>query len=656
MSETYDPEVEALLGFGPTNLPSVIVREPVEPGMFAGGAFEGADRFSRELALWAPPIMSADQDIFEAKDETDARVRDLIRNDSLVHHGRRLHQDNVVGSQYMLNCKPETRILGLDDVWATEFQEEVETKFMLFAESPNNWLDAQRINTFTGLIRLAVGVHLAAGEVLSVAEWIRDDPLRLYKTAIQMVDLDRLSNPWGTMDSENIRRGIERDRRGAPIAYHIRKGHPTDFTNPRAYEWTRIPRIKPWGRLQVIHIYEQLRPDQTRGISKMVSVLKETKMGKKFRDLTLQNAAVQATYAASIESDLPSEAVYQALGAGNMGTTAMGEIITEYARAFLGAISEYAGSSKNMHLDGVKIPHLFPGTKLQLRPAGTPGGVGSDFEASLNRHLAANLDVSYEELTKDFTKTNYSGFKGGLNETRKAMASLKKQIADRQASAIYGLWFEEAMNLGELETMKGRETSFYEGVNKDAYLACDWIGASIGQIDELKETQAAALRVDKKLSTYEEEHGRLGKDWRRIFRQIKRERDLMKQLEIDDTEIDPNMMNAASGTPRDPDDPDPEEKANDSRPGDRADVAGEAILALRDEIRQTAHDHGRQMLQAVKALSMREDTPPVVNMHVQPRINVDVHTKANGKTQTRILAHDEKGRILATETVPVEEE
>jgi len=63
---------------------------------------------------------------------------------------------------------------------------------------------------------------------------------------------------------------------------------------------------------------------------------------------------------------------------------------------------------------------------------------------------------------------------------------------------------------------------------KEAYTACSWIGASRGQIDELKETQAAIMRIKSGLSTYENEIAKLGKDYREIFAQRAREEKLIK--------------------------------------------------------------------------------------------------------------------------------
>ena len=91
--------------------------------------------------------------------------------------------------------------------------------------------------------------------------------------------------------------------------------------------------------------------------------------------------------------------------------------------------------------------------------------------------------------------------------------------------------------------------NMYDGLNMEAFCECDWIGASRGQIDELKETQAAILRIKNRLSTYEEEIGRMGKDWRPVFQQIAREQGVLKELEIEPEET--NAMNAASGETRD---------------------------------------------------------------------------------------------------------
>ena len=114
------------------------------------------------------------------------------------------------------------------------------------------------------------------------------------------------------------------------------------------------------------------------------------------------------------------------------------------------------------------------------------------------------------------------------------MQSRKRMIADRFATSIYTLFVEELINKGDLPLPAGMGAEvFYQGQNKDAFCQCSWVGASRGQIDELKETQAAVMRIESGLSTYEEECSRLGKDFRDIFKQQAREKVMREELGLE---------------------------------------------------------------------------------------------------------------------------
>lgn len=514
-------------------------------------SYEGAANTTRETALWTSPIRSADGDILPQKQKADARTRDTLRNDAYIQGAANLRRDTIVGSTYMLNARPNSTLLfGKEDtVWEDEYAEEIEGKFQLWAESPDNWVDAGRVNNFTQLVRLAVSIHAMGGEVLASAEWGRDwRPMRPYSTCVQMIDLDRLSNDPAVSDLA-VRGGVRKDARGAPQGYYIRGAHPSDRADPESYKWKYSPVRLPWGRMSIIHIFDQDRADQTRGISMLVSALKETKMAKRFRDIVIQNAVVNATYAASIESELPTDAIFARLGggAGNNTGEAVQKAINGYIGGYFAEIAKYVGGSRGLALDGVKIPHLPPGSKLQLRPAGNGGPLGDDFEASLMRYIAAATGTSYEELSRDFTKTNYSGFKGAVSVTQRSTAATKKNTADKFATTIFRLWFEEAHNNGAFETLKRRKKiNLYENQGLDLLTQCAWIGASFGQIDELKETQAAALRINAGLSTLADEAARLGKDWRQLLKQLKREQDWKDFYKVLQVPVDTSKMTNAS--------------------------------------------------------------------------------------------------------------
>lgn len=483
-------------------------------------------------------IISPDQQIALDKLLADARGRDAIQNDGYTQGALQTHKDSIVGAQYRINATPNWEMLGATSEWAELFQTAVENEFNLISDSRENWFDARRLNTLTGLIRLGVASFFQTGEVLASVEWIRQLN-RPFNTAIQMVSPNRLCNPDGALDTTNMRRGKVIDDFGMCISYWFQNAWPSDPYGQNSYLWTNVPARKPWGRLQVIHIFEAMQPEQNRGIADIVAVLKQGRMTSKFQDVTLQNAVVNATYAAAIESELPSEAVFQAMGAGQVpGGPGAASAFQQAMGQYMEMIGAYMGASNNIAIDGVKMPHLLPGTKLSMKPMGTPGGVGTDYEASLQRHIAAGLGLSYEQFTKDFSKTNYSSFRGAMGESWKFMSSRKKIVADGIANDVYALWMEERIN----ETLAGTTSrplplppgwgvaDFYDPIKRAALLSADWIGASKGQVDELKETQAAMMRINAGLSTYEAECAYLGRDWRKTFMQRSREQKMLETL------------------------------------------------------------------------------------------------------------------------------
>lgn len=500
---------------------------PTTQPYMLGGAMEGAATYDRETASWQPAVRSPDSIINPGKDLTDSRSRDIVINNGYAYGAVALQKDNIVGSNFKLNAMPDVDVLGVSEEWAESFQKQVEGLFTIFADSLDNHFDAAGKLDFTGLVRLAVGSYSITGEVLASVEWLNKDKTRPFNTAIQLINSDRLTNPNLWYDTNKIRKGIERDYYGRPVAYYIKSNTLDMFTYNTTITWKRVLAKKPWGRKQIIHIIEPLLPDQSRGFSDMTPVLKQMRMVKKFQDIMLQNAVVNASYAAAIESDVSPAMLYENMGGGEMSP--MSGIA-----AFMNAMNNYYSGSKNIHIDGVKIPCLFPGTKLVTRNMGSPGGVGTDFEMSLLRLIGASTGLSYEQYSRDYTRTNYSSARASAVETWKGMQAKKTSIADRFATEVYILWFEEMWNAGKIKLPPGKQLSwFYEPGVKDALCKCSWIGASRGQIDELKETQAAVMRIASGFSTLEEECAKLGKDYRQVLRQRCRELKLTKEYGLD---------------------------------------------------------------------------------------------------------------------------
>lgn len=509
-----------------------------------GGGLEGAERTSRETVNWNVAPISPDRAINSVKDPADARAKDMVINDGYARGAIQSHMDSAVGAQFRLNSKIMWQAIpGGTKAWADEAQKVIEQNFMLLAESESCYLDAAGMNTFTGMIRLAVAGFVMTGEVLLTSEWDRSSG-RPISTCFQHVDPARLRNPDWETDTESLRRGVKVDARGKPVGYFIKKTHPNSFHWDGAnLDYAYIPRYKPWGRPQVIHLIEQLFPDQHRGIADMVAALKRMRMTKHLQEVVLQNAVINATYCAAIESEMPSAEMIVAMG----GDASTPEALNQAIAAYLGGLTKYLSGAENIALDGAMIPHLYPGTKLNMKTLGTPGGVGTDFEASLLRHTAAALNMDYAEFSRDYSKMSYATAKLSDSKTQRAMKSRKKSVADRCANLMYGNVLEEMIAKNMVPLPRGfTRDDFYRPLMREAFTRCSWIGSGTGQIDELKETQAAILRIKAGFSTREIEIGRLGEDYREIFEQLAYENDLMaeKKLVFD---MDTNKGNTGQG-------------------------------------------------------------------------------------------------------------
>tara|TARA_R110000764_G_scaffold231358_1_gene322971 strand:- start:724 stop:1383 length:660 start_codon:yes stop_codon:yes gene_type:complete len=184
--------------------------------------------------------------------------------------------------------------------------------------------------------------------------------------------------------------------------------------------------------------------------------------------------------------------------------------------------------SSNIQLDGVKLPHLLPNEKLSLQSVNAPSASLGEFEAGILRQISKSLGVSYEQLSGDFSKTNYSSARAAMSESYRYFQGKREVIAKRFASSIFELWFEEALQVGDLVLPTGAKLNFYEG--KTAWCRCNWIGAGKTQIDGLKGVKEAIEKITAGLSTYEIELGNMGLDYQEVFdQQYREEEELMKR-------------------------------------------------------------------------------------------------------------------------------
>lgn len=455
-----------------------------------------------------PVAGSADADLLNDLPMMVSRSRDLARNNGIAASGIQTLKDNIIGSVLKLSSKPHYRMLGIDRDQAEELGNAIEAQFEPWANTTD--CDAARTNTLLGLTLQALGSVMMNGEALAIPVWA-DRPGSNWRTRIHMVEPDRLATPPGMDHRTDIRGGIRVDRYGAPVTYYIQATHPGDrYTVADPFAFRAVPAFTRDGLRRVIHLHDQERPGQSRGKPVVSSVMKEFKLLGKYADAHLETAVAQSLIAAFLESDLPPESAAELFGSNPDSV-------------WREQLSDYHG-----RLQGSAVIPLPTGARLSAFNPSSPNPAFGAFMENAQRHIATALNMPYELLLKDFSKTNYSSARAAMLEAWRYFHGRRRWIKDHWLRPIFELWFEEAAWAGRIPGV-AREDYI---ANRYAYSRSRWVFSGRGWVDPVKEANAAKIRMESGLSTLEDEAAEQGLDWEEVLDQRAREDRRRQELGI----------------------------------------------------------------------------------------------------------------------------
>ncbi|WP_368750143.1 phage portal protein [Klebsiella aerogenes] len=499
----------------------LVAPDGVTPLRQYAGYNGGGPGFGGQLQGWHAPDQSADAALLPTFYRGNARSDDLVRNNGTASNIVQLHQDHIVGNLFKLSYRPNYGYLGISRDDARAMAKDVEAAWGEYAEDPHCQIDVERKRTFTMMVREGVATHAFNGEACVQPVWDSSSG-SIFRTRFKMVSPKRIRNPNGGADTKSRRAGVDIDKNGAPVAYWISEDtYPyRDMGKSR-----RIPARLSNGRPAFIHVFEPREDGQTRGDNIFYSVMERLKMLDTLQQTQLQSAVVKSMYAATIESELDSEKAFEYIAGGNA------ENADNPLNKMISTLIDYYGGA-DIKLGGVRIPHLMPGDKLSLQQSQNADAGFSSLESSLLRHIAAGTGVSYEELSRDYSKVSYSSARASANISWRFYMGRRKFIAARQASLMFACWFEEAIARGIIRLPSSARYSFYEARN--SWTNALWIGAGRMAIDGLKEVQESAMRITTGLSTYQNELALQGLDYEEVFEQQEFEIERRRQLGLND--------------------------------------------------------------------------------------------------------------------------
>lgn len=488
------------------------------------GSYRGADK-SRLRSSWLPGSGSADEDLLNELPDLRDRSRDLNRNDAHAAGITNTMVSNVVGT----GIRPQSRIdrdsVGIDDTTADQFQQRAERawqKWIPFA-------DAGDRQDFYEIQQLVERQMLENGEVIVIPIMVIDNR-RPYRLALDIIESDRLATPSDLRSNKSIRSGVELGERGEPVAYYIRKSHPGDmaykYRTPTSDQFIRYPARNELGRPNILHLYWIKRPGQTRGEPFFAPVMTYFKDLSDYMEAELVAARVAACFAAFIKKTNPYDAAI-----GRAGST----------------------NSKSQRIESIEpgmIEYLNPGEEVSQVSPNRPGGTFEPFVERILRAISSALNLPYEVVAKDFSRTNYSSARAALLEARRFFRVRQDFIAKKLCNPIWEMLLEEAYLLGELPVL-----NFYD--NRIDLVRARWIAPGWGWVDPTKEVEASRESIDGNLSTLADEAAALGKDWEEVLEQRAREEKRLRELNLENKPLqkssapDPAMENQEDIIPED---------------------------------------------------------------------------------------------------------
>lgn len=498
--------------------------------------YDAANRTGQHMAAWTPALWSADTSLNPYRDTIVARVRDAVQNDGWASGAVTRILDNAIGANLRPVSKPDWRWLqqetgnkAFDHVWAKEFGAAADAHWRIFADDPGKWCDATRNQTFSQMAHTSFRHGLVDGDALAVLPWLEERMGRgraRYATCVQMVDPDRLSNPQQVFDQQTMRGGVEVDRYGATVAYHIRKAHQGDWwAAAESQTWERVPRETSWGRPMVVHYFEHQRAGQHRGGAGIFTpVLQRLKMLIKYDGTELDAAIINAIFAAYVESPMDPQLVKEAMG----GTD--GELDSDFSLNGYQADRQAYARENAIMLGGARIPQMYPGESIKTVTAARPSSNYSPFQDAMLRNIAAGLGISAQQLSNDWSNVNYSSARSAALEAGKTMDRRQRDFFIGWATPIRSAWLEEMMEIDGPPMPAGVAPEYFEC--RGAYSKCVWIGPPKGWVNPIDERAGAILGMDAGLSTLEEECFSQGREVEEVLHQRAYELKLFDELGI----------------------------------------------------------------------------------------------------------------------------
>lgn len=240
-------------------------------------------------------------------------------------------------------------------------------------------------------------------------------------------------------NGNRIRSGIEYDRIGRRAAYWFYKSHPGDLANIGSADDMQLVRVPA---RDVIHLFDPVRPGQSRGVVKMAPILLRMFDRDKMDDATLVRQQIANLFAAFVTSkngeDAPVPSTFNGYD-------------DEPADA-----GDDRGADDPLGLEPGMIQELLEGQDIKFAAPPSAGDTYGDFMRQQLMAEATGIEMPYELYTGDFSRINDRTARVILNQFYRRVQQMQHGIVIHQMCLrIWAHWFLSAAHESGAISMPG---------------------------------------------------------------------------------------------------------------------------------------------------------------------------------------------------------
>ena len=391
------------------------------------------------------------------------------------------------------------------------------------------WAETCDINgqfTFDEVQRLCQREICEAGEVLI---HMVNTPQNTYRGitrpvpfALELIEADRLAADKDTYtiarrDDKRIVRGVELDNLGKPVAYYIYPHHPN-----QPYSYNRLPKRIPAN--EIIHLYRCDRIGQSRGISWFAPVVSWLRDLGLYVDNEIQASTVASCFSVAVKS----VGSWQGLNAGPNEDT------------------QDSNGNTFETLEPASVVRLKEGEEIiPINPL-RPNSASEPWINLMLRGIAVGTGLSFETVSRDYSKTNYSSSRTSQLEDRRRFRTWQNYLKLHLCQRVWDRFTEQAALAGrpEFPTMKELLD------DRKRYAAVEWQTPEWEWVDPQSEQTASQNSIEALQSTYQTELGARGRNWKQVFYQRAKEEKLKSSLGLATLEEEKVVATEAAQTPQ----------------------------------------------------------------------------------------------------------